>query len=94
MDLKNKRHKAKETFAKLFEMPNDVILDLPKITMIGGIQLYIENHRGVIEFSGEKIRVAVAIGELEILGRNLEIRGIFTEEIIIEGNLDSIKLVK
>ena len=32
------------------DLPQDVMMDLPRITMIGQIHIYIENHRGLIAF--------------------------------------------
>ena len=39
--------------AKILDLPQDVVQDLPRITMIGNVQLYVENHRGVLHFSSE-----------------------------------------
>ena len=44
----------------VLELPKDLVLNLPRITMVGNIQLTIENHRGVILYSDRRIRVAVS----------------------------------
>ncbi|MDW7675910.1 MAG: sporulation protein YqfC [Bacillota bacterium] len=94
MNLKSKREQLKEAFSKLLEMPSDVILDMPKIIMVGNIQLYIENHRGIVSFSQEKVEIAVSLGKVEVIGSNLVIRGIFTDEIMLEGKIDVVQLTR
>lgn len=76
--------------AKLLDLPQDVVLDLPRFTMIGNRQLYIENHRGVIHFSSDSLKLGLSKGKLEIRGRQLVIRAILPEEVFIEGIISDI----
>lgn len=83
--------KIRKLAGTLLDLPQDVIFDLPRITLIGNMQLYIENHRGVLHFSSELLRLRLSKGTLEIIGKNLVIRAILTEEVFIEGIVDEIK---
>jgi sporulation protein YqfC len=74
------------------ELPQDVVYDLPRVTMIGDRQLYIENHRGVLHFSSDRLRLALSKGELEVTGEDLVIRTIWTEEVFIEGVIKHIEV--
>jgi len=88
--------RMKRRFSKLsqqlLDMPQDVVYDLPRLTMIGDRQLYIENHRGIVHFSNERLRLALSKGELEVTGSELVIRTIWTEEVFIEGLISNIQL--
>ncbi|MBC8080939.1 MAG: sporulation protein YqfC, partial [Gorillibacterium sp.] len=44
------KHKLRTFATTMLDVPQDVVHDLPRITMIGNRQLYIENHRGVLQF--------------------------------------------
>ncbi|MBP1992851.1 sporulation protein YqfC [Paenibacillus eucommiae] len=79
--------------AKLLDLPQDVVQDLPRITMIGNVQLYIENHRSVLHFSSELLKLELTKGKLEVTGKQLVIRAIFTEEVFIEGVIDEVKYI-
>jgi sporulation protein YqfC len=79
--------------AKLLDLPQDVTSDLPRLTMIGNVQLYIENHRGVLHFSSDLLRLALSKGKLEVHGKQLVIRAIFSEEVFIEGIIDELKYI-
>ncbi|WP_051302184.1 sporulation protein YqfC [Salibacterium aidingense] len=68
-------------------LPEDVLLDTPRLTMIGQHQLHVENHRGVLFFSKETIRLKLAEGELLIKGEQFIIKKIYPEELLIEGKI-------
>ncbi len=75
--------------ADLLEIPKDLVLDIPKITLIGKSELFLENHRGIIEYSSQRMRINLSRGFLEILGNQLEIRALLPDEIKIEGDIIS-----
>ncbi|WP_426447802.1 sporulation protein YqfC [Paenibacillus sp. S-38] len=79
--------------AKLLDLPQDVVMDLPRMTMIGNMQLYIENHRGVLHFSSDLLKLALSKGRLEVYGSELVIRAILSEEVFIEGVIQDIKYI-
>ncbi|WP_129596771.1 sporulation protein YqfC [Anaerophilus nitritogenes] len=89
-----KTSEIKESISELLELPKDIMLDLPRITLLGNLQIYIENHKGIIEYSKVRIRINTKNGILSILGTNLSIKTIITEEIIISGKVESIEFVK
>jgi len=75
----------------MLDLPQDVIFDLPRVTMIGNMQLYIENHRGVLHFDDSCLKLALTHGNIEIRGRDLSIRAILPEEVFVEGLIDEVK---
>lgn len=88
------RKKKMEILANYLELPKDLMLDLPRITLLGNIQLIIENHRGIIEYTKERIRISTSLGELLIDGEGLVLRNIFPDEIAVDGKITSLKLVE
>jgi len=75
----------------VLDLPQDLLLDMPRITLIGNKELYIENHRGVLQFSSEILRLALSKGSLEITGTGLEIRNILGQELAVEGIIGEIR---
>jgi sporulation protein YqfC len=72
------------------ELPQDVMMDLPRITMIGQIHIYIENHRGLLTFTDQEVRLLLKQGQLLIKGSSFVIRTILPEEILLEGKIDAV----
>ncbi|MFS0780867.1 sporulation protein YqfC [Bacillus sp. 1P06AnD] len=84
------KQKLKQMISDSINLPNDVMMDLPRITMIGQLHIYIENHRGLIAFSEEEIRLLLKQGQLLIKGQDLVIKAILPEEIMLEGTIQSV----
>jgi sporulation protein YqfC len=84
--------KLRKWTATILDLPQDVVLDLPRITMVGGLQLTVENHRGVLHFSPQSLRLAMDNGEVEVTGQDLIIRNIGAEEVFVEGKITGVQL--
>ncbi|MBS4535272.1 sporulation protein YqfC [Clostridium sp. D2Q-14] len=91
--MAKKIENAKNSIAEVLELPKEIILDLPKITMIGSIQLYIENHKGIVEYSKERIRINSKVGIIRIIGKKMIIKNIVSEEIVITGEIINIEFI-
>ncbi|PRX28343.1 sporulation protein YqfC [Orenia metallireducens] len=87
-----KKEKAKELFANIFDLPQEVVLDLPRISLVGGIQLAIENHRGIIKYTPEFIKIRFYRGQMVIEGKDMSIDSLEEEIIIIEGKITDLKI--
>lgn len=88
---KKKLEQVKSAVSDIFELPKDIMLDMPKISMVGKNQILVENHRGVIEYTSSRIRVNSTIGVIRIQGDNLNLRNIATDDIMIIGGVKSIE---
>lgn len=82
--------KKKTILIEKLDLPKDVVLDMPKIIVIGKEEVTIENHKGILTFSENEIRVNTKIGPISIKGGGFEILYIATSTIIISGKFASI----
>lgn len=82
--------RGKEIIARKISFPEDVLLDIPKLTIIGKERITIENHKGILTFDEFKIRVGSKLGIINIIGNNFEILYIGGYTIIISGVFKSI----
>lgn len=94
-----KRSKGEGRLGQLFrrimgeaEMPLDVMLDIPRITMIGQMQVQIENHQGILLFTPDAVRIRTRTGVLLIKGRQLKIGSLQKAEVVVEGRIESLDL--
>ncbi|QTN01509.1 sporulation protein YqfC [Sediminibacillus dalangtanensis] len=76
------------------ELPSDVILELPRITTIGQIHAYIENHKGLILFSESELRLRMKDGYLRITGEKFVLKMILPEEILLEGKIKELAFIE
>ncbi len=88
--LESRKKKIQQGLANAFEIPEDTLLNLPKVTMMGNTQVVIENHMGVIEYTSQKLRISVSFGEIEITGTDFFLKNIFSDELSLQGKIQSV----
>lgn len=84
----------KEKMSELFELPKDIVMDIPKLTMIGYGDLLIENFKGIIEYDSERIRINTNCGIIKITGSGLGIKEITSEDLMVNGNISSLEFLR
>ncbi|MFA9558779.1 sporulation protein YqfC [Evansella sp. AB-rgal1] len=92
--MKQLRKKLKRWMTEQMDLPADVMMDLPRVTLIGNFHIYIENHKGVIRFTREELRLRLTEGELLVVGNEFIIKNILPEEILLEGVIEDIRFIK
>lgn len=79
--------------AELFDLPADIVAGLPRLEMIGGRQLYLEHHTGLLGYSETRIDANTAVGVLRVKGKNLTLIAMTAEELRIGGRIDAVEWV-
>ena len=77
-------------FEKL-QLPKDITRGAFIITAIGNEEIYIENYKGILEYTGNSIRIQGQNTYILIEGRNLKIDHYTGEDMLIKGRIFSIQ---
>ena len=88
--MEGKFKKGKEVLVEKLELPKDVILDIPKIIVMGRNEITIENHKGIIEYSPNNIRIGIESGVLCIEGADLFLNVMDHDMVVISGRIHHI----
>ena len=88
--MENKINRGKEVLVEKLDLPKDVLLDVPKIIVIGRNEVTIENHKGIMLFEREKIKINTNMSPIEIKGSEFEILYIASSTITVSGKFVSI----
>ena len=83
--MEDKFQKGKEKILNKLDFPRDISLDLPKIIVIGNREIIIENHKGIIFFETNMVKINSRIGPIIIKGEEFEILFIAETSITISG---------
>jgi len=84
---------AKQSISEALELPIDIMMDLPRLSVVGNIEASLLNHKGIIEYTQETIRINTKSGVFKITGEDLEIKTILSEEIVIIGLIRNIEII-
>ena len=85
------KKKIKDKLADVAGLPKDVLLGVPIITVTGQSEAFIENYRGIIEYTDKIIRIQTKVGKIHINGRNLQIDHYMNDEMKITGHIGTIE---
>ena len=79
------KKRISERASDAWGVPKDVIMNIPRLTISGDKEIYIENHKGILEYTDTEIRISTAMGIVRVCGKNLMIDRIRLEDIVISG---------
>lgn len=65
---------------------------LPIVELAGNRRVLIENHRGVREYSRERIGVKVKSGLVVVCGQGLELSRMTRQLLVIQGTIEGVRL--
>ncbi len=88
--MAKKSYGIKEDIAEKLDLPRDILLDIPKITITGDNEITIENHKGIIMFDNEIIKVNSKIGSISIWGKGFEIVFMGGKTLTLKGRFNSV----
>ncbi|AGF54704.1 MULTISPECIES: sporulation protein YqfC [Clostridium] len=92
--MEEKFQRGKEKILNKLDLPSDISLDLPKIIVIGNREITIENHKGIIFFETNMVKINSRVGAIIISGENFEILFIAETSITISGLFKGISYEK
>ena len=88
------RRRIRNLAVNVLDLPEDLVHGVPRMTLIGDLQLSIENHKGVDLFNSELLRLKLTEGKLEVAGKDLVIRTILKDEVQIEGTIYRVEFIR
>ena len=47
--MPDEKHTISQAMGRLLALPKDVVLHLPRITLLGNVQCCVENHQGILQ---------------------------------------------
>ena len=81
-----------ERAAEVFDLPADAVAGVPRLELVGDRELRVENHKGILAYSGEEIHISGGIYMIKIAGQGLELRAMTGIELLITGKITQITL--
>lgn len=85
------REPLKARMANAANLPKDVVLGAPIVTITGKTELCVENYRGIIEYTEKLVRIQTKTGQLKIHGNRLQIDYYTNDEMKVTGRIIKIE---
>ena len=83
-------NQVKTNIVESLELPRDIMYGAVIITAMGRNQVLVENYKGIIEYTREKIRLQTKNCQVTIQGKQLVVEYYTNEEMKITGFIQGI----
>ena len=81
-----------EAMTEKLRLPSELLDGAARLTLTGGKQVRIENHRCLLSFTAEALEVGCGKQRLRILGEGLRILSMDREELLIGGRILTVEV--
>ena len=81
----------RESLVNSLKLPKDMLLGASIVTMTGNRDLWVENYRGIIEYTDQSIILQTKTGRICIQGCELRIDYYTNEDMKIIGSIQEIR---
>jgi len=85
--------KASSLVTEALGLPGEVVFNIPRLVISGNRSMIIENFKGILEYEPFRIRVGTGSGIIKISGKNLVIKHITSEDLMIDGLISSVDFI-
>ena len=79
--------------ARIFDLPGEPALGVPRVTVTGTARVHVENHRGLLEYGEEQITVNAAGMMIRLRGEKMEIAAMTDLELVVTGTVLSVEFL-
>jgi len=80
-----------QDLAEKMELPAEVLPGTAGINIMGGRQAFVEGHRGILEYSEERLVLALRKGRIIINGSGLRLEAMNAGELMLSGKIVSVE---
>lgn len=86
-------HKGKELMVESLKLPKDSMLGASIITVTGNTDVFVENYKGILEYSNELILLQGKNCKIELKGKRLNIVYYTNEDMKICGCIEGVRFI-
>lgn len=83
----------KKNVTEALELPKEIMLDLPLISLVGREEVTIENYKGILEYGEETVRIGTAVGVLRLTGKELCLKQLSAECVVVTGKIENLSFL-
>ena len=94
MERRKKENGVLAGAAELFDLPADMVAGLPHVEVVGSGHFYLENHRGILSYSGEEIDINGDGMVIRVVGSGLELVSMTGDALRIRGTIQRVEWEK
>ena len=88
------KRRALDQIVSWFDLPSEVMLQLPQIMLLGNRRLHVGNHQGLAGYTDSQICLKWSGGWIQISGEQLQLEQVGQQEAMVVGRIDAVEMVR
>ena len=84
----------RKNVSEALELPKEIMLGLPLLSLMGREELSVENYKGILEYGEECLRIGTASGILTVTGEGLCLCRMTAEILVVTGRLRGLEFAE
>ena len=92
MGERSRKHSLLEQTARVFDLPANALAGVPRVELVGDGELRMENHRGILAYGEEEIRISGGSYTVRVTGQSLQLRTMSPLALLITGRIRAVSL--
>ena len=77
--------------AEKLALPDDILPGTGSVSITGGRHALVEGQRGILEYSEEKIVLALKRGKITVSGSGMKLKAMNGGEVLISGRIQNVE---
>jgi len=82
-----------ERAAEILDLPADAVAGVSHVEIIGTRELFIENHKGILEYTDVEVKINTEKNILRITGDRLVVTSMNANELKLCGNIGTVEFL-
>ena len=83
----------RKNVTEALELPKEIMLNLPLISLVGREEVTIVNYKGILEYGEELVRIGTAAGVLRLTGSGLCLKQLSAECMVVTGRIENLSFL-
>ena len=83
----------RKNVTEALELPKEIMLNLPLISLIGREEVTVENYKGILEYGEDVVRIGTAAGVFRLRGKNFCLKQLSAECLVVTGSVESMEFL-
>ena len=82
-----------ERAAEMLDLPADAVAGLSHVEIIGTRELFIENHKGILEYNDTEVKLNGGKSVIRIVGQGLVVNSMNASQLKLVGQIESVQFI-
>ncbi len=83
-----------ERAAEILDIPAEAVAGVTHIEITGTREFFIENHKGILEYTDTEIKINAGKNILRVIGSRLAVSSMTANELKLTGDIQTIEFIR